>query len=149
MKKTTLAGIIIIFLSAMLIAGCTNSPPPIEGGIDIQLTVDSPCSPSDSFIIIRNWGPVIYQDHNGSQLRGNISSEDRESLKKLIIENDFFSIKEYTERCPDASKTKITVSTENKARTYSCTCKCPEKIREISDKIKGYSPGKLRSVGCS
>ena len=113
-------------------------------------------------LIILNSGTIIFKEvETVSTINGpkqvyrtsetKVSSREIESLKKYILDNNFFSLKERyeAEGARDFVGHTIIVTIGSKTHIVYCYYNCPKEFNEIKEKIKSLWPDKIKYYGFS
>ena len=83
-----------------------------------------------------------------------VSLKEIESLKQVILENKFFSLKERDKEdeeifCKDAIGNTITITIGNNTRSVYCAgcINCPKEFENVLEKIKSLWPYEIEVIG--
>ncbi len=146
MKKLIL--ILCLIIAGILIAGSIDKiiKPPLTGDLIVELGMH------DFFLqslILQKDRTLIFivSGHNTSNI--SLSPEEADSLKQVILDNNFFSLKERYEGsgCCDFIAHTIMVAIGDKNQTVYCYNDCPKEFNNIKEKIKSLWPEKIQYHG--
>jgi len=145
MRKTTL--FLCLIITVILIAGCINRTPQpsLTGDLIVELKIH------DSFpksLTLQKDGTLIFTKGDKTD-QISLSSEEVESLKQIILDNNFFSLKEkyHDKNLMDGIGHTITITIGDETHSVYCYGGCPEGFGNVLGKIKSLWPDKIQYIG--
>ena len=133
-------------VSVILIAGCIISPQtPITGDLSVELKIHDSLPKS---LTLQKDGTLIFTEGDKTD-QISLSSEEVESLKQIIIDNNFFTLKEkYEDRnLMDGIGHTITITIGDESHSVYCYGECPEGFSNVLGKIKSLWTQEIQYSG--
>ncbi|MEK6977747.1 MAG: hypothetical protein AABX40_05015 [Candidatus Hydrothermarchaeota archaeon] len=145
MGKTVI--FLCLMIVAILIVGCINRTPQTSsmGDIIVELKIHDSLPKS---LTLHKDGTLIFTEGDKKD-QISLSPGEVESLKQIILGNNFFSLNGKYEgsRCCDFVAHTITATIGDNTHTVYCYNACPDGFSNIMQKIKSFWPYKIQYSG--